>query len=170
MGKEKGKPKGTMSAYACFVQVIREEHRKKHPDEQIVFAEFSKKCAEKWKTMSAKEKKRFEDLAATDKQRHDREMATYTATSGEGGKSGKKRAKDPNAPKHPISAFFFFCEDERGKARAAHPEWRVGDVAKEMSRLWALCTNKTKFEARAAADKARYERESAAYKSGKKAK
>lgn len=82
MGKEKGKPKGTMSAYACFVQVIREEHRKKHPDEQIVFAEFSKKCAEKWKTMSAKEKKRFEDLAATDKQRHDREMATYTATSG----------------------------------------------------------------------------------------
>jgi len=48
MGKD-GKPRGKMSSYAFFVQTCREEHKKKHPGEQVVFAEFSKKCAEKWK-------------------------------------------------------------------------------------------------------------------------
>jgi hypothetical protein len=47
--KEAGKPRGRMTPYACFVQVSREEQKKKHPNESIVFAEFSKKCAEKWK-------------------------------------------------------------------------------------------------------------------------
>lgn len=47
--KDKNRPKGPMSAYSCFVQVIREEHKKKHPGEQIVFSDFSKKCAERWK-------------------------------------------------------------------------------------------------------------------------
>ena len=48
MGKD-GKPRGKMTAYAFFVQTCREEHRKKYPGEQIVFADFSKRCAEKWK-------------------------------------------------------------------------------------------------------------------------
>ena len=49
MGKSAGKPKGRMSSYAFFVQTCREEHKKKHPGENVVFAEFTKKCAEKWK-------------------------------------------------------------------------------------------------------------------------
>ena len=49
MGKKDGKPRGVMTSYAFFVQTCREEHKKKHPGEQVVFAEFSKKCAEKWK-------------------------------------------------------------------------------------------------------------------------
>ncbi len=44
-----GKPKGRMSAYTFFVQTCREEHRKKHPNENVNFTEFSKKCAERWK-------------------------------------------------------------------------------------------------------------------------
>lgn len=47
--KADGKPRGRMSAYAFFVQTCSEEHKKKHPDENVVFAEFSKKCAERWK-------------------------------------------------------------------------------------------------------------------------
>ena len=43
------KPKGRMSAYAYFVQTCREEHKKKHPNENVVFAEFSRKCADRWK-------------------------------------------------------------------------------------------------------------------------
>jgi len=49
MGKKDGKPKGKMSGYAFFVQTCREEHKKKHPGEPVVFAEFSRKCASKWK-------------------------------------------------------------------------------------------------------------------------
>ena len=49
MPKSKDKPKGRMSSYAFFVQCCREEHKKKHPGENVVFAEFTKKCASKWK-------------------------------------------------------------------------------------------------------------------------
>jgi hypothetical protein len=38
-----------MTAYAFFVQTCREEHKKKHPEESVIFAEFSRKCAERWK-------------------------------------------------------------------------------------------------------------------------
>ena len=48
MDKSK-KPKGRMSNYTFFVQMCREEHRKKHPNENVNFTEFSKKCAERWK-------------------------------------------------------------------------------------------------------------------------
>lgn len=53
MGRGKGgadaKPRGRMTAYAFFVQTCREEHKKKHPEESVIFAEFSRKCAERWK-------------------------------------------------------------------------------------------------------------------------
>ena len=48
-GKADARPRGRMTAYAFFVQTCREEHKKKHPEENVVFAEFSKKCAERWK-------------------------------------------------------------------------------------------------------------------------
>jgi hypothetical protein len=47
--KDADKPRGKMSAYAYFLQICREDHKKKHPNDQVNFAEFSKKCAEKWK-------------------------------------------------------------------------------------------------------------------------
>lgn len=48
-GRMDSKPRGRMTAYAFFVQTCREEHKKKHPDETVIFKEFSKKCAERWK-------------------------------------------------------------------------------------------------------------------------
>ena len=59
MGKgDPKKPRGKTSSYAFFVQTCREEHKKKHPDASVSFSEFSRKCSERWKTMSAKEKGR----------------------------------------------------------------------------------------------------------------
>ncbi|ELW72657.1 High mobility group protein B1 [Tupaia chinensis] len=52
-----------MSSYAFFAQACQEEHKKKHPDASVNFSEFSKKCSERWKTMFAKEKGKFEDMA-----------------------------------------------------------------------------------------------------------
>ena len=66
---EDGRPKGKMTAYAFFVQTCREAHKRIHPDENVVFAEFGKKCADRWKTMSDKEKKRFNQMAEDDKAR-----------------------------------------------------------------------------------------------------
>jgi len=157
-----------MSAYAYFVQTCREEHKKKHPNESVVFAEFSKKCADRWKTMSEKEKKRFHDMAEKDKKRYEGEMADYKPPKGEKGKK-RKRVKDPNAPKRALSAFFWFCNDERPKVKETMQDSTVGEVAKELGRRWNECTDeqKSKYEALAAKDKARYEKEINAYKNKK---
>jgi len=168
MGKSAdGKPKGRMSAYAYFVQTCREEHKKKHPNENVVFAEFSRKCADRWKTMSDKEKGRFHTMAEKDKKRYEGEMANWKPPKGEkGGRGKKKRTKDPNAPKRALSAFFWFCNDERPKVKVVLPDASVGEVAKELGRRWNDCTEdqKSKYEALAAKDKARYEKEMGAYK------
>ncbi|VDD79259.1 unnamed protein product [Mesocestoides corti] len=164
--KDKNRPKGPMSAYACFVQVIREEHKKKHPGEHIVFSDFSRKCAERWKIMTPKEKKRFEDMAALDKERYNREMVDYVPPDGM--KKGKKRkaAKDPSVPKRALSAFFFFCDEFRGKIRDEHPDWKVGDIAKELGRRWEECTEKAKYDTLAQQDKQRYEEDMNKYRQG----
>lgn len=47
--KPENAPRGRMSAYAFFIQTCREEHKQKHPGETIVFREFSRKCADRWK-------------------------------------------------------------------------------------------------------------------------
>jgi len=161
------KPRGRMSAYAYFVQTCREEHKKKHPNENVVFSEFSKKCAERWKTMNEPEKKRFHQMAEKDKKRWEAEMSTYVPKEGGRGKGGRKK-KDPNAPKRALSAFFHFCNEERPKVKAQLGEATVGDVAKELGRRWQDCTEdqKAKYGALAARDRQRYEREMAAYKRG----
>jgi hypothetical protein len=164
MPKE-GKLRGRMSSYAFFVQTCREEHKKKHPGESVVFAEFSKKCSEKWKAMSAKEKTRFEDMAMKDKARYDKEVLTMPAGA-KGGKGGKRKKKDPNAPKRNLSGFFFFCNEERPKVKAVFPGHTVGDIAKELGKRWEACPNRPKFEAMAVKDKTRYEKEKAAYLAG----
>ena len=159
------KPKGRMSNYTFFVQMCREEHRKKHPNENVNFTEFSKKCAERWKQMTDKEKKRFADLAEKDKQRYDREMAAYVPPSGDGIK--RKKKKDPNAPKRPLSAFFLFCQDERPAVKAVYPNYSVGEAAKELGERWNKVSAdvKAKYEAKAAQDKTRYDKDLANYKS-----
>ena len=161
------KPRGRMSAYAYFVQTCREEHKKKHPNENVVFAEFSKKCAERWKTMNEPEKQRFHLMAAKDKKRYESEMSTYVPKEGPRGKGARKK-KDPNAPKRALSAFFHFCQDERPKVKAELGEATVAEVAKELGRKWQDCNEeqKGKYEQMAARDKQRYEREMTAYKKG----
>lgn len=49
MRKDPNKPRGKMTSYAYFVATCREEHKKKHPGTTVSFAEFSKKCSERWK-------------------------------------------------------------------------------------------------------------------------
>lgn len=168
MAKAKdNKPRGRMSSYAYFVQKTREDFKKKHPNENVVFSEFSKKCSDTWKKMSDAEKKKYIQLADKDKKRYDAEMANYVPPKDAKGKRGKKAKKDPNAPKRALSAFFWFCNDERNKVKDALPVGSsVGEVSKECARRWNGLSQsaKAKYEALAAKDKARYEKEIAIYK------
>jgi len=163
--KEMNKPKGRMSAYTFFVQKCRDEHRKAYPNENANFSEFSKKCAEKWKTMTDDEKSKFAALAEVDKQRFEREMAAYQP-----GEKRKKKKKDPLAPKRPLSAFFHYCKEERPKLKAANPSLSVGEIAKELGDRWnhTAPEGKQSYEESAQRDKERYEKEMNDFRSANK--
>ncbi|XP_078101758.1 LOW QUALITY PROTEIN: high mobility group protein B1-like [Sander vitreus] len=162
MGKDLRKPKGKMSSYAYFVQTCREEHKKKHPEASVNFAEFSKKCSERWKTMSQKERGNFEDMAKQDKVRYEREMKNYDPPKG----PEEKRFKDPNAPKRPPSAFFIFCADFRPKVKSEHPGLTIGDTAKKLGEMWnsSSAENKQPYERKAAKLKEKYDKDIVAYR------
>ncbi|XP_071645077.1 uncharacterized protein [Temnothorax longispinosus] len=108
------------------------------------------------------EKKRFHEMAEKNKKRYDTEMQNHTP-KGENKGRGKKRKhiKDHNAPKRSLSAFFWFCNDERGKVKMLNPEYGMGDIAKELGKKWSNADPETisKYVAMAEKDKARYERE-----------
>ncbi|KAK8753405.1 hypothetical protein OTU49_004360 [Cherax quadricarinatus] len=162
------KPRGRMSAYAFFVQTCREEHKKKHPDENVIFSEFSRKCADRWKTMTDKEKQRFHDMAEKDKTRYDTEMQGYRGPRQSRSSRKRRNRKDPNAPKRALSAFFWFSNDERPKVRASNPDMGVGEVAKQLGAAWSNTPQevRNKYEIMAENDKARYEKEMKAFKEG----
>lgn len=162
---EPNKPKGKTSAYAFFVQTCRDEHKRKTPDVPVNFAEFSKKCSERWRALTGGDKVRFEDMAKADKVRYDREMKTYVPPKGMG-KRGKKK-KDPNAPKRPPSAFFIFCSDHRPNIKAENPSFGIGDIAKKLGELWGKqgAKDRAPYEAKAAKLKEKYEKDMAAYRS-----
>lgn len=155
------KPKGKMSAYAYFVQTCRDEHKKKSPEIPVNFAEFSKKCSERWKIMSVKEKSKFDDLAKVDKVRYDREMKDFGPTK------GGKRKKDPNAPKRPPSGFFLFCSDFRPKIKSTNPGISIGDIAKKLGEMWNNLSDgeKQPYNIKAGKLKEKYEKDVADYKS-----
>ena len=158
------------TAYSYFVNACKEEHRRRFPGEQLPQAEFTRKCVDRWKIMSEREKKYFNIQAESGDRKKD---TSYTRTPALENKRGRKprSKKDPNAPKRALSGFFWFSNDERSKVKAANPDFGVGDIAKELGRRWAEASDevKAKFEALAANDRVRYDKEKIAYQLSKKA-
>jgi len=160
-----------MSAYAYFVQ---DERSRQNPNAQVVFTEFSKACAEKWRHMNDANKRPYNDKSASDKIRYDREMSGYVPPKGEHGKGGKgkgrRRAKkDPDAPKRNLSAFFLFSRDERAAIKQVHPDWGVGQIAQQLAKMWKTVTGaqRAKYDQEAARDKERYMAAMAQFKASK---
>uniref|UniRef100_H0Y104 High mobility group protein B2 n=1 Tax=Otolemur garnettii TaxID=30611 RepID=H0Y104_OTOGA len=151
--------KGKMSSSALFVQTCWEEHENKHPDASVNFPEFSKKCSERWKTMSAKEKGKFKDVAKVDKACYEREMETYIPPKGK-----TKKFKDPSAPKRAPLAFFLFCSEYSPKIKGEHPGLSVGDVAEKLGEMWnnPAAGDKQPEEKKAAKQKGKNEKDVAA--------
>ncbi|KAK4619653.1 Non-histone chromosomal protein 6 [Fulvia fulva] len=82
--------------------------------------------------------------------------------------AGGKKKKDPNMPKRGLSAYMFFANEQRDKVRDDNPGIKFGEVGKQLGERWKALSEKQKapYEAKAAADKKRYEEEKAAYTAG----
>ncbi|XP_040586496.1 high mobility group protein B1-like [Mesocricetus auratus] len=120
MGKgDPKKPIGKMASCEFFAQSCCEECKKKHLDASVNFSEFFKKCSERGKSMSSKDKVKFEDMAKANKAHYKREMKTYIPPP----RRHQKEVQVPHALKRPPSAFFLFCSEYC---------LSVGDVAKKL--------------------------------------
>ncbi|KAK2094735.1 high mobility group box 3 [Saguinus oedipus] len=152
------KPKGKMSAYGFLVQMCRKEHKKKNPEVSVNLAEFSK-CSERWKTMSGKEKSKFDEMVKVDKVCYHWEMKDYGPV-----KEGKK--KDPNAPKRLLSGFFLLCSEFHPKIKSTNPGISIGGVAKKLGEMWHKLNDSEKqpYIIKVAKLKEKYEKDVANYK------
>eukprot|EP00562_Extubocellulus_spinifer_P028786 CAMPEP_0178655338 /NCGR_PEP_ID=MMETSP0698-20121128/24228_1 /TAXON_ID=265572 /ORGANISM="Extubocellulus spinifer, Strain CCMP396" /LENGTH=266 /DNA_ID=CAMNT_0020297301 /DNA_START=91 /DNA_END=890 /DNA_ORIENTATION=- len=133
------------------------------------FWQCAKILSQEYKALPEKEKKQWEDLAEKDKERYKREMEDYEPPSDDSdddGKRRKKKKKDPNAPKRNQSAFFIYSNTHRATVKQNNPDASFGDIAKIISKLFKALSEKerSKYDKLALEDKARYQREMAAYK------
>lgn len=78
------------------------------------------------------------------------------------------RTTDPNAPKRGLSAYMFFANEQRENVREENPGITFGQVGKLLGERWKALNEKQRapYEAKAAADKKRYEDEKQAYNVG----
>ena len=76
-----------------------------------------------------------------------------------------KKTKDPLLPKRPNTSFIFFCNDHRSKIRENNPEFKMGDVMKELGKLWRQCPQeeKEKYNSMSQEAKQTYEDEMETY-------
>ncbi|BCS22451.1 high-mobility group nucleosome-binding protein [Aspergillus puulaauensis] len=75
--KDPNAPKRGLSAYMFFANDNRDKVREENPG--ITFGQVGKMLGEKWKALSDKDRKPYEDKAATDKKRYEDEKAAYQA-------------------------------------------------------------------------------------------
>jgi len=94
-------------------------------------------------------------------------------------KRHKRRKKDPNAPKNPMSAYMFFSADKRAEVKEELGTTAVTEIAKRLGCIWRTMdeTARVPYQGQANEDKLRYEREMSTFvpdpdweKSAKKAK
>lgn len=77
----------------------------------------------------------------------------------------EKKEKDPNAPKRPLSGYMYFAKHHREELKKTEPGLSLGEVGKACGAAWSKLDDKAKapFQKEAEKDKARYEKEKAAY-------
>ncbi|XP_006987501.1 high mobility group protein B4 [Peromyscus maniculatus bairdii] len=162
MGKEvQLRPKVNVSSYIHFMLNYRNKFKEQQPNTYLGFKEFSRKCSEKWKSISKHEKAKYEALAKLDKARYQEEMMNYM-----GRRRRRKRKKDPQAPRQPPSSFLLFSLDNYAQLKRENPNWSVVQVAKAMGKMWSTASNveKQPYEQKAALLRAKYFEELEAYR------
>ncbi|EAN88319.1 High mobility group protein TDP1 [Trypanosoma cruzi] len=153
-------PKAALSPYILFGNDHRDKVKEQNPE--MKNTEILQSLGKMWAEASDAVKEKYKKLAEDDKKRFDRELSEYKKSGGTEYKrgGGKVKAKDENAPKRSMSAYFFFVSDFRKK----HPDLSVTETSKAAGAAWKELSDEMKkpYEAMAQKDKERYQREMAA--------
>lgn len=139
-------------------------------------ADIAKVTSQRWKSLSEAERKHWENVSKADRDRYKEEKEAYTGPlllpsetdDRKKRKYGKKRKKDPAAPKRPITAFLYFSQQVRPTLQKRNPGIRVAEISQELGRRWRDMTEEDRqpyilYEQEAkrkwCAEKAKYQQE-----------
>lgn len=163
--KPKDYPKRALSAFMFFSRDVRPEISRETKDDgtKYSFSEVAKEVSRRWKEMPAEEKKKYNELNKNDKIRYTKEMEAYTEkirlnppapeSSDESSddedqppkkKKKKKKARDPNLPKRPKTAFFFYMDVMRPQVAKEFPNLTVAERSKYLGRKWRELSDEEK--------------------------
>jgi len=155
-------PKRAMSAYHFYAAEKRAGVKNSASD--LTSSEIVKKLTDDWRDLSPEAREKYVDLANEDKKRYERDSVGYVPPP-KPTKSGKRLAKDAEAPKKAKTAYLFFADDKRPELSRQHPGLGVSGLAKPLADAWKVCSERErkKFESLAEKDKARYDKEMETY-------
>lgn len=100
--KDDNAPKRASTAFMLWLNETREQIKRENPN--ITVTEIAKKGGEMWREL--KDKSKWEEKAAKDKERYQAEMKNYKPSSDggdDGGSGSKKRKKESSSPKKPTT-------------------------------------------------------------------
>lgn len=97
-------------------------------------ANMTKLVSEAWRNLPEDKKKKYQEMSVMDKRRYDEETVSYKGRCGT--TRPKKKPKDPEAPKRPMSAFIAFANSRRAEVKADNPECSNGDISRLLSAMW----------------------------------
>jgi len=165
----RGKPANAKNAYNFFTSIMHEEFKSLFPGKTVDFIDFQRRCAGKWKLLTPEEKVPFEQMTALDKQRFQEEVKNFPSVKEVGKEKKKKKIKDPNEPKRPLSAFFLFSNEKRMSVKAENPDFSVGEIGRKLGEMWRNLSEESKrpYEDAAKRAKERYVKAMEAFKEGR---
>lgn len=142
------------SAYIYFVSDYRLVLKKKGVDTSKV-QDVAKQCGAAWKAMTDEEKAPYNEKYKEDRNRYLKEREALD----------KKMGKDPNKPKRPQTAYFFFLADFR-KEMSGKKTPDGEKIPTLAGKRWGTMTDeeKKKYEEMVEKDKSRYEKQMAEWK------
>jgi hypothetical protein len=126
-------PKKPSTSYFMFMAATREKVKAKNPEASTT--QLSRVLGEQWRALTPEAKAVFEQKAADDKIRyqkeyerwvveHPEEVALQNAAK-EDKKRGKKRSKEEGAPKRALTAYIYFTNAVRAETKKDAPDAKV---------------------------------------------
>jgi len=165
--KDPNKPKQPLSGYMRFVQDIRDDLKKENPGASIT--DIARLAGEKWRECSEADKEKYQKAYKKDKAKYDIAMQSYVPPKGSDAGKKRKKVKDPNAPKKPLTAYFAWMSENRERIKSENEGASIGEVAKIAGEEWRELDagSKSKYEKVYKAAMEKYKVEMANYKPGK---
>lgn len=150
--KDPNAPKRPLAAYTFFFSETRPEVKKENPDMDP--REIMREVARRWKAVSAKQRKKFQDLADSDKERYESEVGTTndnTTTekasakgsstkkaSAKGSAKAKSSAKAPakSSAKGNQTGFKLFVSENSDVVKEENPDSKAREINKILAKMW----------------------------------